>query len=367
MLVTESTRGEQGNGSKQPHPVRAAAVAEEAGSGAVGWSDSAPYANPGDRVLVLGSGDGSLCFSLAQVVGKRGQVVGIEADSVLLRSARDAAPGAFRRLGFGNVAFGCASYDDLRIDREAVDERLHSNPIGNERDLREFQASISRAQAAQPLVPDGAADLVVFDATIPSLHSAPSLTTFREIHRVLTPGGRCVLALVTTDEEAPEQGTNAGPYNRVPLESRVFEDLESAGLYGMSLLARDEEPFARADDTQFRRMRLVAYKGKEGPCWERVQAVLFKGPFSQATDDDGHVFARGVRTAVCEKTFRILSRPPYNTFFEMIEPEVATSSDKRTPFPCASAPVIRRAIETKTGHSELNAEGLARKTAKTCC
>ena len=31
-----------------------------------------------------------------------------------------------------------------------------------------------------------------------------------------------------------------------------------------------------------------AFKGKEGPCLERNQAVIYKGPFKEVLDDDDH-------------------------------------------------------------------------------
>ncbi|MFZ5895463.1 MAG: methyltransferase domain-containing protein [Myxococcota bacterium] len=364
MLVSESVSGERKRASEQAQ-VLARHAGDEAGHADVNWFDPAPYANPGDRVLVLGAANTTLCFSLAQVVGKRGQVVGIDSDGAAIASARAVAPEAFRRLGFSNVTFCNASHSDLRLDREAVNELLQKEPIRHEADLEKFEAAVRRVRTEQPLVPDSAADLVVFDATSSPLAAAPSLATFREIHRVLTHGGRCVLAVLTTDE--PIAGEASSPYGRALLESRVFEDLEAAGLYGISLLARDEEPVHRVGDVQFRRLRFVAYKGKEGPCWERVQAVLLKGPFRQVTDDDGHVFVRGVRTAVCEKTFRILSRPPYNSFFELIEPEIATSPDTRVAFPCASAPIVRKPSETKTGRSDQHQQTNGGKAAKSCC
>ena len=33
-------------------------------------------------------------------------------------------------------------------------------------------------------------------------------------------------------------------------------------------------------------------------------AVVYPGPWKEVRDDDGHVFRRGVREAVCEKTYQ---------------------------------------------------------------
>ena len=53
---------------------------------------------------------------------------------------------------------------------------------------------------------------------------------------------------------------------------------------------------------------MTAYKGKEGPCIERNQAVIYRGPWKQVVDDDGHTLERGARMAVCDKTFKLYSQ-----------------------------------------------------------
>ena len=55
----------------------------------------------------------------------------------------------------------------------------------------------------------------------------------------------------------------------------------------------DQGPLAVADGfgingIEFRSVTIVAYKGKQGPCLERNQAV-YRGPFKKVEDDDGHI------------------------------------------------------------------------------
>ncbi|MGQ0814995.1 MAG: hypothetical protein ACT4O1_11080 [Gemmatimonadota bacterium] len=54
-----------------------------------------------------------------------------------------------------------------------------------------------------------------------------------------------------------------------------------------------------------------AVTGAQGPCLERNQAVIYRGPWKQVCDDDGHVLERGRRMAVCDKTFRLYQQAPY--------------------------------------------------------
>lgn len=65
-------------------------------------------------------------------------------------------------------------------------------------------------------------------------------------------------------------------------------------------------------------MTVIAHKGKEGPCIDKGQSVIYKGPFKHIEDDVDHIFERGERAFVCEKTFNILQQNPYKDVFEFI-------------------------------------------------
>jgi len=71
---------------------------------------------------------------------------------------------------------------------------------------------------------------------------------------------------------------------------------------------------------EFRSVAVEAFKGKHGPCFERKQAIIYKGPFEEVLDDDGHRLRRGERTAVCDKTFQIYRKEPYASHVEFVEP-----------------------------------------------
>jgi hypothetical protein len=98
---------------------------------------------------------------------------------------------------------------------------------------------------------------------------------------------------------------------------------------------------------EFRSITVVAYKGKEGACWDRKQAVVYRGPFREVRDDDGHVLPRGKRVAVCDKTFRIYSRAPYKEHFAFVEPLEPVPMEEARPFPCGASTLLRDPRETK--------------------
>ena len=88
------------------------------------------------------------------------------------------------------------------------------------------------------------------------------------------------------------------------------------------------------DGIEFRSVTVVAYKGKQGPCLERNQSVVYRGPFRKVEDDDGHAYFRGERMAVCDKTFRLLQRAPYSGMFDPIEPLQEIPLEDARPFDC---------------------------------
>ena len=100
------------------------------------------------------------------------------------------------------------------------------------------------------------------------------------------------------------------------------------------MLERDEANHgSTVEGIEFRSVTVEAFKGKEGPCWEGLHAVIYKGPFSVVKDDDGHRIPRGVRYAVCDKTFRLYQREPYRDHFDFVEPLEPVTD--QIPFDCA--------------------------------
>src|SRR5690606_30107386 len=97
----------------------------------------------------------------------------------------------------------------------------------------------------------------------------------------------------------------SGCYSGALREDRFLNSFAQVGMYGIEILKRDEIPWHVIDGVEFRNMTISAYKGKEGACWDHMQAVVYKGPFKSVEDDDGHVLHRGERMAVCAKTFKI--------------------------------------------------------------
>ncbi|HEX9270775.1 MAG TPA: methyltransferase, partial [Candidatus Binatia bacterium] len=121
---------------------------------------------------------------------------------------------------------------------------------------------------------------------------------------------------------------------------------DRAGFYGMEIVKRDERPWRTIRGVEFRSVTLIAHKGKQGPCWERKQAVIYRGPWRKVTDDDGHILERGKRVAVCDKTFRIYTREPYAADIIPVEPYEDIPLEEAEAFDCKRS-ALRHPRETK--------------------
>lgn len=136
-------------------------------------------------------------------------------------------------------------------------------------------------------------------------------------------------------------------------EDAFLEAFEAAGFYGVEILTRQEEAWAVIDGIEFRSLTVQAWKGKEGPCLDRRQAVVYNGPWKSVVDDDGHRLHRGKRMAVCDKTFNIYTSGPYASQITPVQPATAVPLTDATEFDCRKE-ALRSPEETKSGQASLD-------------
>ncbi|MFQ5537362.1 MAG: methyltransferase domain-containing protein [Gemmatimonadota bacterium] len=316
-----------------------------------GCGDPSRHVREGETVLDLGSGTGKICFIAAQVVGPTGRVIGVDMTPEMLEVARRNAPVVAQRIGYANVEFRRGRIQDLALDLDLLEEALRHDPVRDVEALFAAQAYAEDLRRTRPMIETASVDVVVSNCVLNLVAGAEKPALFREIHRVLKDGGRAVISDIVADEEVPEHLRNdpelwSGCISGALTETGFLQAFEEAGFYGIRILSRQEEPWRTVEGIEFRSVTVEAFKGKEGPCFERRQAVIYKGPFREVLDDDGHRLVRGERAAVCDKTFRIYSRDPYREHFELVEPLEAVPPEEAPPFDCSrTAP--RHPRETK--------------------
>ncbi len=316
-----------------------------------GCGDPSKYLREGETVLDLGSGTGKICFIAAQVVGAKGKVIGVDMTDEMLEVARRNAPIVAERIGYANVEFRKGRIQDLALSIDALDGELKRRPIS---DASSFLAADELAQELRvkhPLIANDSVDVVVSNCVLNLVEATAKRQLFDEIFRVLKIGGRAVISDIVSDEEVPGHLQNdpelwSGCISGALTEEGFVAAFTAAGFYGVQILQRDEQPWQTVEGIEFRSVTIEALKGKQGPCVERNQAVIYKGPFKEVLDDDNHRMERGRRYAVCDKTYNIYRKAPYAASFEFIEPLTPIPLEEAKPFDC-SRTSLRNPKETK--------------------
>ena len=307
-----------------------------------GCGDPTAYVRPGDTVLDLGSGGGKLCYIASQIVGAEGRVIGVDCNQEMLSLARKYRPEVARLTGFDNVEFRFGRIQDLALDLDLFAEKVDALSGSGPSHALEVLRLTKQLRTEMPMIKSNSVDCVISNCVLNLVDPNDRLALFGEIHRVLKKGGRAAISDIVSDEDVPPELQSDGHLWSGCISGAWREDLfakqfEEAGFYGVEINKYQDEAWQVINGIEFRSVTVMAYKGKEGPCLERNQAVIYKGPFKQIHDDDGHVYRRGERVAVCDKTYQILMREPYAGQFIPIDPVEDIPLDDAEPFDCSRA------------------------------
>lgn len=337
-----------------------------------GCGDPTPYVREGETALDLGSGGGKVCYILSQVVGAEGRVIGVDCNREMLDLARRHREAVAERIGFANVEFRCGMIQDLALDLEQLAEATRGLEIETPQDWLDLRQIEQQLRYERPMIPDESVDCVVSNCVLNLVRPEDRRQLFSEIFRVLKLGGRAAVSDIVADEDVPEHlqsdtelwsGCISGAFR----EDRFLKAFEEAGFYGIEIAARQAQPWRTVEGIEFRSVTVIARKGKQGPCLERNQAVIYRGPFKKIEDDDEHVYYRGERMAVCDKTFRLLQKEPYASQFEFIEPLEPVPLEKAERFD-SGRPKHRHPRETKGQEYDATTEGRGTCTdSGNCC
>lgn len=156
----------------------------------------------GDVVLDLGSGAGKDVFLAAPIVGPAGKAIGVDMTPAMLALARRNAVEFFAATGLTNVEFHEGTIEQLPVE-------------------------------------DASIDVVISNCVINLSPDKPRV--FREVHRVLKPGGRMVVSDIVLNRPLPQRLKDdpdlyAGCIAGALLRGDYLQGIRDAGFGNVSIL-----------------------------------------------------------------------------------------------------------------------------------
>jgi SAM-dependent methyltransferase len=244
-----------------------------------GCGDPSLHVSEGETVVDLGSGGGKICFIAAQIVGPKGQVIGVEMNDEMLSLARGAAPVVAERIGYANVDFRRGRIQDLALSLDLLAGWLHEHPVCEVEHLSMLEDEADRLRRKAPLIPDGSVDIVVSNCVLNLVREEDKSRVIHEAFRILKEGGRIAISDIVSDEPVPERlkadpelwsGCVSGAFQ----ECELLHQLEEVGFDGITLAKCGTEPFAVIQDISFRAVTVTARKGNASSRGDRNVACV---------------------------------------------------------------------------------------------
>jgi len=313
-----------------------------------GCGDPSRYVREGDVVLDLGAGSGKICYMAAQLVGEAGRVIGIDMNDDMLALARKYQDEMANKLGSNRVEFVKGLIEDLTVDLAAVDQHLDQQPVTDTASLLRLQTWQQQQSQRAPLIQDNSIDLVVSNCVLNLVQDSDKTKMVDEIFRVVKPGGRVAISDIVSDEFVPphlkaDPTLWSGCISGALQEQEMLDAFVKAGFVAVAYDKWESEPWQVVEDIEFRSVTITAIKPKDEPCLDVGHAVIYRGPYSEVYDDEGHVYPRGQRIATCARSYDLLTQGVYRDDFIGIPPKTLKPAVNW----CAPAGTLRPASETK--------------------
>jgi len=259
-----------------------------------------PPALEGCRVLDLGCGTGRDAYLCSALVGESGSVIGVDMTEEQLEVARRHLPEQMQRFGYQqpNVSFVHGYIEDL----------------------------------AACGIPDNSIDVVISNCVINL--STEKERVFREIFRVLKPGGEMYVSDVFADRRLPEALMTDPVLHCECLAGAMYtEDFRRLmlrlGCPDVRQVSKSEIMIHEADvraavgDARFYSITMRAFKldGLEDRCEDYGQTITYRGGLPEFPDafplDMNHLLRAGDVFGVCGNTSAMLSETRYGPYFEV--------------------------------------------------
>ncbi|KMP12527.1 ubiquinone biosynthesis methyltransferase UbiE [Candidatus Nitromaritima sp. SCGC AAA799-A02] len=249
----------------------------------------------GEVMVDLGSGGGIDCFIAAKHVGKTGRVYGIDMTEEMLGVARKNAERVAENLGYNNIEFKQGFLESIPLDDTSVD-LVTSNCVIN--------------------------------------LSTDKDEVFKEIHRILKPGGRFLIADVISEKDVPEEmKNNKELWGECVSGALTLNDfLDHAGNNRFKgLRVQKDYLWKEVEDIKFYSYTIEGFKhvpDENTSCCKSLWAT-YAGPFESVTFQ-GTVFPISVPVEVDEDTAQLMSSHSYTGQFIITDPETEKPAESES-------------------------------------
>lgn len=255
-----------------------------------GCGSPLPVAVEGCTVLDLGCGAGRDAFLLSQIVGQNGRVIGVDMTD-----------------------------DQLSVARQHIG--WHMDKFGYKKPNVEFvKAYIEDLKAAG--IPDNSVDVVISNCVINL--SPDKESVFREIFRVLKPGGELYFSDIFTGRRVPEHLQNDKVMRGECLGGAMYTEdfrrlMRKVGVLDMRIMSKrrisldHQDVIKIAGMIDFYSMTVRAFKiDLEDICENYGQVAYYKGTIPECPHsyvlDDHHELVTAMPMLVCGNTANMLSQ-----------------------------------------------------------
>jgi len=281
----------------------------------------------------------------------------------MLDLAKKYQPMMAEKLGSDRVEFVKGQIQDLALNLNATNNYLKDNPVHTAEDIIALRAWQQKQRHESPLIEDNSVDLVVSNCVLNLVQDSDKEQLIKEIFRVTKPGGRVAISDIISDELVPahlkqDQHLWSGCISGALQELEFLQAFIDAGFVAVAYDKWESEPWQVVENIEFRSVTITAIKPMDEDCIDKGHAVIYRGPFSEVYDDEGQVYLRGQRMAVCERNYNLLTSETYGDDFIGISP--AENGDGKAWF-CKPG-TLRSVAETKGGKHQDNSN-----SSSSCC